>query len=64
MPQEAFKALDLAALKAAVSNSSTVIFATGGERGLIKLWRSDTGQCIHEYRYTICDCSALCMLTP
>lgn len=27
-----------------------VVFATGGERGVLRLWRSDTGQCVYEHR--------------
>ena len=27
-----------------------VFFATGGERGVLRLWRSDTGQCVYEHR--------------
>lgn len=29
-------------------SGKTVVFATGGERGALKLWRGDTGQCIYE----------------
>ena len=51
LPFERFKAvLDQTAVKAVAKSDSAVIFATGGERGLVKLWRSDTGQCILEQR--------------
>ncbi len=50
MPIEQFKALDPAAFQAVAKVDSAVVFATGGERGLLKLWRSDTGQCILEQR--------------
>ncbi|MCJ1354295.1 MAG: Transducin (beta)-like 3 [Icmadophila ericetorum] len=51
LPLEHFKALDPAAFKAVAKSDGAVVFATGGERGLIKLWRSDTGQCILEQRW-------------
>ena len=47
---EHFKALAPAAFKAVAASGSAVVFVTGGERGLIKLWRSDTGQCLLEQR--------------
>lgn len=47
---EHFKALDPAVFKVVAKSDSAVVFATGGERGLIKLWRSDTGQCLLEQR--------------
>ena len=50
LPPDAFKALDSAAFKAVTGSSAAVVFATGGERGAVKLWRSDTGQCILEQR--------------
>ncbi len=51
LPAERFKAvLDPATFKSIAKSDSAVIFATGGERGLVKLWRSDTGQCILEQR--------------
>ena len=27
-----------------------VFFATGGEQGILKVWRSDTGQCVYRHR--------------
>jgi hypothetical protein len=50
LPQEAFKALNPAAFKAVAKAGSAVVFATAGERGAVKLWRSDNGQCILEQR--------------
>ena len=50
LPPNALKALDSAACKAVAGSSAAVVFATGGERGAVKLWRSDTGQCILEQR--------------
>ena len=50
LPPDAFKALDSAAFKAVAESSTAVVFATGGELGAVKLWRSDTGQCILEQR--------------
>lgn len=50
LPQEAFKALDPAAFKAVAKLGSSVVFATAGERGAVKVWRSDNGQCILEQR--------------
>ncbi len=51
LPQEAFQALDPAAFKAVAKIGSAVVFATAGERGAVKVWRSDNGQCILEQRY-------------
>ncbi len=34
-------------------NSKAVVFATGGERGVLKLWRADTGDCIYEQRWVV-----------
>ena len=50
LPPDAFKALDSAPFSAVAGSSAAVVFATGGERGAVKLWRSDTGQCILEQR--------------
>lgn len=30
------------------AKSQLVAFATGGEKGVVKLWRSDTGKCVYE----------------
>ncbi len=35
------------------NNSKAVVFATGSERGVLKLWRADTGDCIYEQRSVV-----------
>ena len=54
LPPDVFKAVDSTAFKAVAGSSAAVVFATGGERGAVKLWRSDTGQCILEQRQARC----------
>ena len=38
------------ALGSAGKKNKTLVFATGGEKGALKLWRADTGDCIYEQR--------------
>ncbi|EIE25517.1 WD40 repeat-like protein, partial [Coccomyxa subellipsoidea C-169] len=49
----AFKALVQSALGPSGKKSKALVFATGGEKGILKLWRADTGDCIYEQRHGI-----------
>lgn len=46
----AFKNLMQGSLSASGKSNKAVVFATGGERGILKIWRSDTAECIYEQR--------------
>lgn len=46
----AFEPIVQDALGPSGKKTRALVFATGGEKGALKLWRADTGDCIYEQR--------------